>query len=231
MVGVIENMAWFTGDTGKRYEVFSSRGRRRASPPTLGVPLLGQVPLVPELREGGDVGRPIVGHEARRRSIAGVSHDRRAARHRPHAQARVPGPSCASTTDRWAWAPAPWHTRSDRGFRRAIIHARRAGLAGRPRSAPGRRARRAADRAASARPRAVAASYPSSPRSRRAVASASSRWRTSYTGFVASMPSQSARAPLIVAAVLRLAEGRQRLDAVVERFREGRASRLCRCRP
>jgi len=58
VVGVIENMSWFTGDDGKRYEIFGSGGGR-ALADTLGVPLLGQVPLVSALREGGDTGRPI----------------------------------------------------------------------------------------------------------------------------------------------------------------------------
>jgi ATP-binding protein involved in chromosome partitioning len=58
VIGVVENMSWFTGDDGKRYEIFGSGGGR-ALADTLGVPLLGQVPLVSELRVGGDVGRPI----------------------------------------------------------------------------------------------------------------------------------------------------------------------------
>ena len=57
--GVIENMAWFTGDDGKRYDLFGSGGGRLLAE-ALEVPLLGQVPLVPALREGGDIGAPIV---------------------------------------------------------------------------------------------------------------------------------------------------------------------------
>ena len=56
--GVIENMSWFTGDDGKRYELFGSGGGAELAE-ELGVPLLGQLPLVPALREGGDDGRPI----------------------------------------------------------------------------------------------------------------------------------------------------------------------------
>jgi ATP-binding protein involved in chromosome partitioning len=56
--GVIENMSWFTGDDGKRYELFG-RGGGAALAADLGVPLLAQLPLVPALREGGDIGRPI----------------------------------------------------------------------------------------------------------------------------------------------------------------------------
>ncbi|MDQ1427372.1 MAG: ATP-binding protein involved in chromosome partitioning, partial [Acidimicrobiaceae bacterium] len=56
--GVIENMSWFTGDDGKRYELFG-HGGGEALAASLDVPLLAQLPLIPELREGGDVGRPI----------------------------------------------------------------------------------------------------------------------------------------------------------------------------
>ena len=56
--GVIENMSWFTGDDGKRYELFG-RGGGQVLADRLGVPLLGQVPLIPALRAGGDDGRPI----------------------------------------------------------------------------------------------------------------------------------------------------------------------------
>jgi ATP-binding protein involved in chromosome partitioning len=59
ITGVIENMSWFTGDDGKRYELFGSGGGRELAD-RLDVPLLGQIPLVPELREGGDDGAPIV---------------------------------------------------------------------------------------------------------------------------------------------------------------------------
>ncbi|MEZ5145229.1 MAG: Mrp/NBP35 family ATP-binding protein, partial [Acidimicrobiales bacterium] len=43
--GVIENMSWFTGDDGTRYEIFGSGGGEDLAE-RLGVPLLGQVPLV-----------------------------------------------------------------------------------------------------------------------------------------------------------------------------------------
>ena len=56
--GVIENMSWFTADDGKRYEIFGSGGGQELAD-DLGVPLLGKLPLVPELREGGDDGIPI----------------------------------------------------------------------------------------------------------------------------------------------------------------------------
>ena len=56
--GIIENMSWFTGDDGKRYELFGSGGGRELAD-ELGVPLLGQLPLVPALREGSDDGHPI----------------------------------------------------------------------------------------------------------------------------------------------------------------------------
>jgi ATP-binding protein involved in chromosome partitioning len=59
LMGVIENMSWFRGDDGKAYELFGAGGGQELAD-QLGVPLLGQVPLVPELRVGADEGRPIV---------------------------------------------------------------------------------------------------------------------------------------------------------------------------
>jgi ATP-binding protein involved in chromosome partitioning len=57
--GVIENMSWFTGDDGKRYELFGAGGGTQLAD-ELGVPLLAQVPLVSALRQGGDIGIPTV---------------------------------------------------------------------------------------------------------------------------------------------------------------------------
>jgi ATP-binding protein involved in chromosome partitioning len=59
VIGVIENMSWFRGDDGTTYELFGAGGGEQLAA-QLGVPLLGQVPLVPALREGGDEGQPIV---------------------------------------------------------------------------------------------------------------------------------------------------------------------------
>jgi len=57
--GIIENMSWFAGDDGTRYEIFGAGGGQDLAE-RLEVPLLGQVPLLPALREGGDDGHPIV---------------------------------------------------------------------------------------------------------------------------------------------------------------------------
>jgi ATP-binding protein involved in chromosome partitioning len=57
--GVIENMSWFTGDDGTRYEIFGSGGGEELAE-RLDKPLLGKVPLLPELRAGSDTGMPIV---------------------------------------------------------------------------------------------------------------------------------------------------------------------------
>jgi ATP-binding protein involved in chromosome partitioning len=56
--GIIENMSWFTGDDGTQYEIFGSGGGQELAD-ELGVPLLGRLPLVAALREGGDSGVPI----------------------------------------------------------------------------------------------------------------------------------------------------------------------------
>jgi len=59
VIGVVENMSWFTGDDGTRYELFGAGGGQELAD-DLSVPLLAQVPLVPALRAGGDEGTPIV---------------------------------------------------------------------------------------------------------------------------------------------------------------------------
>jgi ATP-binding protein involved in chromosome partitioning len=56
--GVIENMSWFTGDDGTRYELFGAGGGQ-ALAEQLEVPLLARIPLVPEVRQGADAGVPV----------------------------------------------------------------------------------------------------------------------------------------------------------------------------
>jgi len=58
VLGLVENMSYFLApDTGKRYEIFSSGGARREALRQR-VPFLGEVPLLPEIREGSDTGKP-----------------------------------------------------------------------------------------------------------------------------------------------------------------------------
>ncbi len=56
--GVVENLSWFTGDDGTRYELFGAGGGQ-ALADDLEVPLLGRIPLVPAVRVGGDTGVPV----------------------------------------------------------------------------------------------------------------------------------------------------------------------------
>jgi ATP-binding protein involved in chromosome partitioning len=60
VLGIVENMSYLENpETGKPIAVFGSGGGAALSRET-GVPLLGEVPLDPRIREGGDTGRPIV---------------------------------------------------------------------------------------------------------------------------------------------------------------------------
>jgi ATP-binding protein involved in chromosome partitioning len=60
VVGVIENMSFFVcPHCGERTNIFGEGGGAEAAA-TLGVPLLGQIPLTPALRAGSDSGMPIV---------------------------------------------------------------------------------------------------------------------------------------------------------------------------
>jgi ATP-binding protein involved in chromosome partitioning len=61
--GVVENMSYFVApDTGHRYDIFGHGGGEKMAV-EVGVDFLGEVPLEPEVRAGGDEGTPIVVHE------------------------------------------------------------------------------------------------------------------------------------------------------------------------
>jgi len=60
VVGVIENMsAYVCPHCGERTAIFGEGGGREAAE-TLGVEVMGQIPLYPSIREGGDSGTPLV---------------------------------------------------------------------------------------------------------------------------------------------------------------------------
>ncbi|MBQ2608559.1 MAG: Mrp/NBP35 family ATP-binding protein [Paludibacteraceae bacterium] len=68
ILGLVENMAWFTPAElpENKYYIFGKDGGKHLAE-ELGVKLLGQIPLVQSIREGGDEGRPIAmqtGHPA-----------------------------------------------------------------------------------------------------------------------------------------------------------------------
>jgi ATP-binding protein involved in chromosome partitioning len=59
LLGVVENMAWFTPPgTHERYEIFGNGGGKRLER-EFGLPLLGQIPIDLAVREGGDHGVPV----------------------------------------------------------------------------------------------------------------------------------------------------------------------------
>lgn len=59
VAGVIENMSWFVSGDGVRHHLFGEGGGGQMAE-ALDVPLVAQIPLVPALREGADMGVPIV---------------------------------------------------------------------------------------------------------------------------------------------------------------------------
>lgn len=60
LVGVVENMSYFENPaTGERDYIFGKGGGARTAA-ALGTELLGEIPLSPEIRSGGDAGTPLV---------------------------------------------------------------------------------------------------------------------------------------------------------------------------
>jgi len=63
VLGLVENMAWFTPAElpENKYYIFGKEGGIRLAE-ELNVPLLGQIPIVQSIREGGDNGEPVALH-------------------------------------------------------------------------------------------------------------------------------------------------------------------------
>jgi ATP-binding protein involved in chromosome partitioning len=58
VIGVVENMSWFTADDGQQYELFGSGGGEDLAS-ELGVDLMAKIPLLPAMGRGADVGEPV----------------------------------------------------------------------------------------------------------------------------------------------------------------------------
>ncbi|HXU75344.1 MAG TPA: Mrp/NBP35 family ATP-binding protein [Methylomirabilota bacterium] len=59
ILGIVENMSYFTTPNGERVEIFGHGGGRQEAERQK-VSFLGEIPLFTEIREGGDQGKPIV---------------------------------------------------------------------------------------------------------------------------------------------------------------------------
>jgi len=59
ILGIVENMSYFTAPNGERLAIFGHGGAREEAA-RQDAPFLGEVPLFTEIREGGDRGLPIV---------------------------------------------------------------------------------------------------------------------------------------------------------------------------
>jgi ATP-binding protein involved in chromosome partitioning len=59
ILGIVENMSYFTTPNGERVEIFGHGGGQEEAA-RQNVPFLGEVPIFTEIREGGDQGMPIV---------------------------------------------------------------------------------------------------------------------------------------------------------------------------
>ena len=88
VVGVIENMSWLELPDGSTMELFGAGGgvelcKRLSSTLGVEVPLLGQIPLDPLLRAGGDAGVPLVLSHPQSAAARAMVDIARALTHRP----------------------------------------------------------------------------------------------------------------------------------------------------
>jgi len=60
VMGIVENMSFFVcPDNGKKYDIFGAGGGARVAE-QFSLPLLGEIPIDPQIRQGGDSGTPAV---------------------------------------------------------------------------------------------------------------------------------------------------------------------------
>ena len=59
ILGLVDNMSYFTGDDGKKYKIFGEGGVKRTAE-EFNKEFLGEIPINPEVGKCGDEGKPIV---------------------------------------------------------------------------------------------------------------------------------------------------------------------------
>ena len=59
ILGLIDNMSYFTGDDGKKYKIFGEGGVKKTAD-EFKKEFLGEIPINPEIGKNGDNGKPIV---------------------------------------------------------------------------------------------------------------------------------------------------------------------------
>ena len=59
ILGLIDNMSYFTGDDGKKYKIFGEGGVKKTAD-EFKKEFLGEIPINPEIGKTGDDGKPIV---------------------------------------------------------------------------------------------------------------------------------------------------------------------------
>jgi ATP-binding protein involved in chromosome partitioning len=63
IAGIVENMSGFVcPETNKEYDIFG-KGTTEPLAQKFGTQILGQIPIEPAIREGGDIGKPVVYHQ------------------------------------------------------------------------------------------------------------------------------------------------------------------------
>ena len=97
VLGIVENMSYFTPPElpNNKYYIFGKDGAKKLAE-ELGVPLLGEIPLVQSICEAGDAGRPAVMQETTPQAIAFMEMTRKVAQQLSIQNAKVPVPQVSN---------------------------------------------------------------------------------------------------------------------------------------
>ena len=74
ILGLIENMAWFEADDGKKYYLFGREGGVREAK-ALNIPLLGRIPIDADTGSRGDTGAPVALLPAAESKVSATFHE------------------------------------------------------------------------------------------------------------------------------------------------------------